>query len=207
MPIWATLILLNLHHQPFHFNDFVKHGEFALYTATFFAPALQLVVRNIKNSKYALGTGAVLFAVVGLVFSGIIYAGVVGDSVSQQMPATLSQGPIPRPQTPAPTSAVSTPTVLGLDERFLLVFSTTLFASSLIFAFFVTLIENQPISADLRKSEEEGEKALGDKFTEKRPAETVGVSEIPSEDERPTEEELAANFKPPNDPPGGSDNG
>jgi hypothetical protein len=50
MPIWGTYFVLKLHQQPFHLNDFVKHGEFALYTAAFLAPALQLVVSNIKSA-------------------------------------------------------------------------------------------------------------------------------------------------------------
>src|SRR5262249_32069837 len=82
MPIWATLVLLKLHSQPLHFNDFIKHGEFVLYAAAFLAPALQSVVRYSRDSKYVLGTGAALFAVVGLVISGIIYAGVAGGTPS-----------------------------------------------------------------------------------------------------------------------------
>jgi hypothetical protein len=211
MPIWATLILLKLHHQPFHFNDFVRHGEFALYTATFFAPALQVVVRNIRNSKYALGTGAVLFAVVGLVFSGIIYAGVAGAAMPQQLVVPISQNLIPSSQTP-PVSSISTTTAQPLDERFLLVFSVVLFASSLCFAVFVTLIDDQPATGDVRKAEEESGKDLDDKFAGKEPVGTVGVSELQSEDEKPTEQQLAANFKPPSDaggetPAGGSENG
>jgi hypothetical protein len=194
MPIWATFLLLRLHHQHFRLNDFVKHGEFALYTAAFLAPALQLVVRNIKNSKYVLGTGAVLFAVAGLVFSGIIYSGVAPAAPS------LEQTGLPPP--------------LGIDERFLFYVSMILFTLSLAFAVLVTLIENQPLSTNIQKSEEEGEKQLADKFSGKKPEAAVGVRDISAaepEEKELSEEELAAHFKPQagtkDNPTGGAANG
>ena len=186
MPIWASFFLLKLHHQHFYLNDFVKHGEFALYTAAFLAPALQLVVRNIRDSKYVLGTGAVLFAVAGLVASGIIYSGVVLG--------------VPSPQ--------------QIDEGFLFYVSIILFASSLGFAVLVALFEYQPVNLNVRKSEEEGEKLLARKFSGKKPEAAVGVVAISSEDDgKPaSDDELAAHFKPDPDgnaenPPRGPENG
>src|SRR5260370_26672165 len=77
MPIWATYFLLRLYYQQALLHDFAVHGEFALYAATFLAIALPQVVRNIKDAKYVLGMGAVLFALAGLVFSALIYSAVV----------------------------------------------------------------------------------------------------------------------------------
>ena len=127
MPIWGTYFLLKLHHQPFHIDDFAKHGEFALYTAAFLAPALQLVVQNIKDSRYVLGTGAVLFAVAGLVVAVTVYSGVV----------------------------VGAPFPESLDEHFLFTVSIVLFLASLGFAVVVTLIENQLLNPNLQKSDAE----------------------------------------------------
>jgi uncharacterized membrane protein YhaH (DUF805 family) len=171
MPIWGTYFLLQLHHQNFVLNDFIKHGEFALYTAAFLAPALQLVVRNIRDAKYVLGTGAVLFAVAGLVVSGIIYSGVVVG--------------VPSPQ--------------QIDESFLFKVSIILFASSLAFAVLVTLIENQQLNPNVTKSEADDQKALNDKVSAKKPESASGVRVVPeSQDERPVtpEGDLAARFTP-----------
>jgi hypothetical protein len=117
LPIWGTYFLLKLHGQHFHLNDFVRHGEFALYSATFLAPALQMVVRNIREGKYVLGTGAVLFAFVGFATSVIIYSGV----------ATGNKYPS------------------DIDEFFLFWISLALFGTSLGFATIVALIENRSI--------------------------------------------------------------
>ena len=80
MPIWSTYFLLRLYSQSFVLNDYVKHGEFALLTAAFLAPALQQVVQSIRDERYVLGTGAVFLAVTGLVISAILYSGVVVKS-------------------------------------------------------------------------------------------------------------------------------
>ena len=76
MPLWGTCVLWCLHSQKFAFSDFLSHGEFALYAAAFLAPALQQVLRNIKETKYVLGPGSVLVAVAALVVSVLIYSGV-----------------------------------------------------------------------------------------------------------------------------------
>lgn len=75
MPLWGMYVSFRLHGRMPHLGDFVDRGEFALYTAAFLAPAVQLVVANIKQG--VLGLGAVLFALAGWGFSIIIYSGVV----------------------------------------------------------------------------------------------------------------------------------
>lgn len=170
MPIWGTYFLLKLHHQQFYLNDFVRHGEFALYTAAFLAPALQLVVRNIKDAKYVLGTGAVLFAVAGLVVAVNIYSGVVvGASYPQQ-----------------------------LDELFLFRVSIILFVSSLGFAVLVALIQDQISSPDVEESEAEGRRSLNKRFSEKRPESAPAASTHPPPSEEPgpvPEASLASKFR------------
>lgn len=84
MPLWGTYVLWILHSQKFAPIDFLSHGEFALYSAAFLAPALQQVLRNIKDTKYVLGPGTVLLAVAALVVSVLIYSGV-------QPPQTVDQ--------------------------------------------------------------------------------------------------------------------
>jgi hypothetical protein len=169
MPIWGTYFLLRLHHQQFYLNDFVKHGEFALYTAAFLTPALQLVVTNIRNAKYVLGTGTVLFALAGLVVAVNIYSGV----------------------------AVGLPSPQQIDEHFLFLVSVILFLSSLAFAFLVTLIEYQVANPNPRKSEAEDSRELNERFSEKQPEVVNSIDEpAPPDDlEIVPEGELASKFK------------
>jgi hypothetical protein len=176
MPIWGTYFLLKLHREHFYLNDFIKHGEFALYTAAFLAPALQLVVRNIKDAKYVLGTGAVLFALAGLVVAVNIYSGVVVG--------------VPYPQ--------------QLDETFLFRVSIVLFLSSLGFAVLVTLIENQLVNPNVEKSEAEDRRRLNEKFSERQPQAAAGITDAgatPDEPRLTSENDLASRFKPADDAP------
>jgi hypothetical protein len=170
MPIWGTYFLLRLHHQQFYLNDFIKHGEFALYTAAFLAPALQLVVRNIKDAKYVLGTGAVLFAVAGLVVAVNIYSGVVvGVSYPQQ-----------------------------LDELFLFRVSIILFLSSLGFAVLVALIQDQISSPQVEESEASEQRSLNQRFSERRPESAPSAGPQPPQPDEPgvvPEASLASRFK------------
>lgn len=170
IPIWGTYFLIRLHRQHFQMNDFVKHGEFALYAATFLAPALQLVVRNIRDSRYLLGTGAVLAAVFGLLISVVLYSGVVVGVKSPQ----------------------------EIDEVFLFWTSIGLFALSLGFAVLVTLIENEQLNPNVRKTEAAEQSILNEKFSQKRPEMALeGPESVAPEDSVvPSEDDLVAKFKP-----------
>jgi hypothetical protein len=161
MPIWGTYFLLHLYHQSFVLNDFAKHGEFALYTAAFLAPALQQVVKNIKNDKYVLGTGAVLVSVTGLVISAIIYSGLTTG-------ITLATSGKDHPTTPSSASV--------LDEAFLFKATLILFGLSLIFAVVVTLIENVILEPPLSSIGAASEKHLQDAFATAKPETAPGLA-------------------------------
>ncbi|MFY9904294.1 MAG: hypothetical protein WAK62_04055, partial [Terriglobales bacterium] len=144
------------------------------YTAAFLAPALQLVVSNFKSAKYVLGTGAVLFAVAGLVVSVNIYSGVVGG--------------------------ISYP---KLDEVFLFRVSLLLFASSLGFAVLVTLIQDQIANPNIDKSEEEEQRNLNERFSGKRPEPATGSGAATPQQDEPevaSEQDLASKFKGADEP-------
>lgn len=170
MPIWGTYFLIRLHRQHFQLNDFVKHGEFALYAATFLAPALQSVVRNIRDAKYLLGTGAVLIAVFGLLISVVLYSGVVvGANYPQQV-----------------------------DEYFLMSTSVGLFALSLGFAVLVTLIENEQLNPNPHKKEAVAQTILDHKVSQKHPEKAPGIRDLANATEDSpltSENELAERFK------------
>ena len=187
MPIWGTYFLLHLYHQSFILNDFAKHGEFALYTAAFLAPALQQVVQSIRHQRYVLGTGAVLISVTGLVVSAIIYSGLTTGSTLMLRPANSSN-------LLAPTS---------LNESFLLASTLVLFALSLMFAFAVMLIEKVVFEPSLANMESASEKKLQHEFAAALPESATGLIERtpatpPTADHE--EMQLAQVFKEPSAP-------
>lgn len=170
MPIWGTFFWIKLHGQSFHMNDFVKHGEFALYAATFLAPALQAVVRNVRDAKYLLGTGAVLLASFGLLVSVALYSGVVGAKSPNE-----------------------------IDQTFLFRTSIGLFVVSLGFAVIVTLLENEQTNLNIRGAEAAVQTALDQQVSKKAPENAGEIRDLPlaEEPEVVPEQELAARFKPP----------
>jgi hypothetical protein len=180
MPIWGSYFLLHLFHQTFTLNDFAKHGEFALYTAAFLAPALQQVVRNIKNEKYVLGTGAVLISVTGLVVSAIIYSGLITVQTLSGPPS--SSGPAKSP----------------LDEHFLFNATLVIFVLSLIFAVFVTLIENVVLEVPAGGIGTSSEKHFQATFAATNPESAPATPNVLEVQERSPEQEeatLASAFK------------
>jgi hypothetical protein len=143
MPIWGSFFLLRLSGQAFVIRDFMKHGEFALYTAAFLAPALQLIVRNLRNKRYILRTGSVLLCLAGLLISAIVYAGVV----------TMTGPPGFSAQ--------------RLNEEFLFRTSWIIFPASLIFVLGVTLLQNQMENPNVPEIEESQEAQLRKRFERK----------------------------------------
>lgn len=74
LPTWGTALVLRLRGQQIFFADFAKHGEFALYSAAFLAPALLVIFRYARRSRYVLGAGSGLLAVAGLLVCALVYA-------------------------------------------------------------------------------------------------------------------------------------
>lgn len=150
MPIWGSFFLLKLYGQPFNWNDFVKHGEFALYTASFLAPALQVVIRNIRDARYVLGSGSVLLALFGLLCSAIIYAS-IATSIAAKLSSTIQ-----------------------IDEPFLFQVSFILFPVSFTFAVVVTLIENQMSTPNVSAIEKDQREELRERIEHKIETTDVG---------------------------------
>lgn len=178
MPMWCAYILLRLHAQPVHFGDFISHGEFALYTAAFLSPSLYQVLRNIKESKYVLGTGSVMVAVVGLGIVATLYAG-VGANVS-----------------PTPDTAR-----LPVDGvHFLIVWSVVLFIFSLLFGCFVTLVENQFTEPNVERIRSLGEQKLEKAVVAQKPEVSDQVKDLAFNEPVPApiqDTALARAFKEP----------
>lgn len=142
MPIWGSFFLLKLGSHAFAFRDFMIHGEFALYTAAFLAPAFQLIARNLPDKRYVFRTGSLFIALAGLVISALIYAGVVTITSSSGSPQKL-------------------------NEWFLFRTSWIIFPASLIFVLCINLVQNQIENPPVSEIEESQEAELRKKFEQK----------------------------------------
>lgn len=145
LPTWGGALLLRLRGQHLVYSDFAKHGEFALYSAAFLAPALLVIFRYVKRSRYVLGAGSGLMAVFGLLASAFVYA----------TAATPTANPA--------AHAIEA----GYDVGYLVAFSTGLLVFSLIVALLVAFVENQATNLDLQQVETRQQEELRAKFERK----------------------------------------
>jgi len=141
LPTWGSALLLRLRGQQLVYSDFAKHGEFALYSAAFLAPALLVIFRYVKRSRYVLGAGSGLMAVSGLLVSALVYA--------------------------TAASASANPTDHAIDVGYLVAFSTGLLVFSLIVALLVAFVENQATNLNLQQVESRQQEELRTKFERK----------------------------------------
>jgi hypothetical protein len=140
-PTWSSALLLRMRGQQLVYSDFAKHGEFALYSAAFLAPALLVIFRYAKRNRYVLGAGSGLMAVSGLLVSALVYA--------------------------TAASAAATPTEHSIDMAYLVAFSTGLLVFSLIVALLVAFVENQATNFNLQEVESRQQEELRTKFEKK----------------------------------------
>ena len=121
-PVWGSTILLKLLSQEIHFIDFIKHGEFALYSTAALAPALYLITKEKKVDELKMPfldknlCGTFIFILGGLAV--LIFAGVLSVKNNQ-----VDQNEI-------------------LNTGFLAWSSLTIYALSILLLFFLTLADN-----------------------------------------------------------------
>ncbi len=139
MPIWGTFVLLRIYGQEIRYADMARHGEFALYSAAFLAPALQIIFRHVRSTKFVLGAGSGLVGIAGLVVAALSYAGI----------ATALLRPTEAPP---------------LNLSFVVRFSTGLLILSIGFALLVAFVENQSINFNIRELERKSEDELKARF-------------------------------------------
>ena len=140
LPTWGTALLLRLRGQQIIYSDFARHGEFALYSAAFLAPALLVIFRYARRSRYVLGAGSALLAVAGLLVSAFVYATATSASVSPNEP---------------------------IDIGYLVPFSVCLLVFSFVLAFLAAFMENQAANLNLHEVEEKQQESLRKKFEQK----------------------------------------
>ena len=174
MPIWGAFFLLRLHHTPFLWGDFARHGEFGIYAAAFLAPAIYQILKSIKRDTFPLKAGSVLLAVFGILTSAFIYAGT-------------------NPQF-APSAAVQGGAV---DEAYLMKVSGTLLLLAFTFGFFVTLMDTLANDVDLAYVDKVSQAILKTEITVDQPelvSDIADVSPPPEEHAIPSNEELKQQF-------------
>ena len=141
VPTWGTALILRLRGQQILYSDFAKHGELALYSAAFLAPALLVIFRYARRSRYVLGAGTALVAVACLLVSAFVYA--------------------------TASSAAINPSDRPIDVPYLVRFSSELLILSLIVALLVAFVENQATNLNLREVEEKQREDLRKRFEQK----------------------------------------
>jgi hypothetical protein len=174
MPIWGAFFLLRLHHTPFLWVDFARHGEFGIYAAAFLAPAIYQILKIIRRDKFPLKRGSVLLALVGILMAAFIYSGT-------------------NPQFAA-NAAVQVGTI---DETYLMRVSGTLLLLAFTFSFFVTLMDTAANDPDLGYADKVNQAFLEAEVTVDQPglvSDIADVSPPPGEDAPPSSDDLKQQF-------------
>ena len=117
-PIWGSSILLILYSKNIQWLDFVRNGEFALYSAATLAPALYLITRDDMKMPCIDKNvcGIVIFILSGL--SVLIFAGVLFTKYNQSQQNSK------------------------LNIHFLVIASLTIYILSMLILFILTLADN-----------------------------------------------------------------
>jgi len=174
MPIWGAFFLLRLHHTPFVWVDFARHGEFGIYAAAFLAPAIYQILRSIRKDTFPLKTGFVLLGLFGILLAAFIYA---GTNPQFAVNAAVQGG--------------------AIDEAYLMWFSGSLLSLAIAFSFFVTLMDAVANDPDLGYADKVNQAFLEAEVTVDHPAavsDIVDVSPPPEEHAIPSNEELKQQF-------------
>jgi hypothetical protein len=143
VPIWGQIILLMLFSRPFSIFDLLNHGEFVLYSSAFVAPALYLVIKDFRETKFVRRQLFVLTAGFVLFVSALVYAGLVAVLNFSGQLATLQH---------------------VINESFLLWVSLLMLPFSVLYAFLVTVLDNQRSDPNIRAEVEDNQKELEKQF-------------------------------------------
>lgn len=121
-PVWGSSVLLKLFSQDITWMDFIKNGEFALYSTAALAPALYLITKDDAKDKLKMPFldknvfGTIIFILGGLAV--LIFAGVLSIKNNEIMQNSI------------------------LDVNFLAISSLSIYALSMLIIFILTLADN-----------------------------------------------------------------
>ena len=124
MPIWIGAVTQYLLSRPPDWMDYLRHGEFGLYSAAMLAPAIYLILNDLKEPFPRRGAFGLL-AFVMLALSVTVYVGVT-------------------------TIVNVSETVFLLNESFLAHLSVWLYLASVVFALLVTVVDKYLVEGHVR---------------------------------------------------------
>jgi hypothetical protein len=139
LPLWGGYLLLQLKGASPPLAEFVRHGEFALYSASILAAACFLVLREWPSGffPYRIIFGMTMLA--GMLVATLIFAGVFEANQNED-------------------------TAKALNMQFLQLFSVGLYAIALASAYTVTLIDLVGCTVDPREVQAEQDAELASEF-------------------------------------------
>jgi formate hydrogenlyase subunit 4 len=136
LPLWGTILLLLLFSKDISLYGMLKNGEFVLYSAAFTGGALYVIRRDIFISRSISTALLVSF----LLVSSVIFVAITASSVNDQ-------SGFPR-----------------INESVLTYSSVIVFASTIIFCFFITVADAAGFGLDIPEALKKDEKKLGVDF-------------------------------------------
>ena len=139
LPLWGSYVLFWLKGPSPQFSEFVRHGEFALYSASLLAAALFLILRDWAIGYFPFRMLFGMVVVAALLIATIIFAGVFEANQADD-PAKI------------------------LNINFLRPFSVGLYVVTLILAFIVTLIDMVGVTVDPQELQAEQDADLAEDF-------------------------------------------
>jgi len=84
-PVWIGAILVRLFSRWAGWFAFFSHGEFSIYSAAFLASTLYLMAKGSKPKA------KILFPVIGLLLSAVLFAGVTSQDIFSSENITIDQ--------------------------------------------------------------------------------------------------------------------
>lgn len=145
LPLWLTIFLRRAYDLPNNFEDFVLRGDLVLIAAAFLAPAIYQVGVRMRKEASFLGIGAIILAVVGLLFSALVYV-------------------VLNPEVAASRQGLPTP-----DYKFVSVVSWVLFLFAFTLAVCIFLNEQQLEFENLQAAEKIDQTVLSSQLEELKP--------------------------------------
>jgi hypothetical protein len=139
MPLWGSYILFLLKGKTPQLNEFVIHGEFALYSAAMLAAACFLIMREWPSGYFPWRIIFGMSAVAGVVLSALVFASVFEANLTATSAATI-------------------------DVDFLRPFSLVLFSAAFVLSYVVTLIDLVGFTIDPQELQAEEDADLASQF-------------------------------------------
>jgi hypothetical protein len=138
-PVWFGLFSLRVLSRHVSLADFSHHGEFALYSATLFASAAYVILKDFKVMTFPARPILGLLCFSGMFVAAAFFA-------------------------PVTTAFISPKPVFDVDQEFLWQGTFVLFLVSCTIGFLVTILDNARIAPDLVKTAKDQQDQLASDF-------------------------------------------